>query len=121
MVTEVGRDCALNPGAWKDVGLKLMPDINATLDTVEVNSRGSVISCCSLLFNLWLQRDPHASWEHLIKALNNANLNYLATKIEGMLQPSADSTHKTETAKPQIPTGMHNAVLITIVLAIIAK
>ena len=121
MRNELGGACALNPGAWKSVGLELMPGSNAELNIIQVNSQGNVISCCSSLFDLWLQRNPHASWEHLIEALNIANLNDLATKIEGMLQPSADSTHKIETAKPQIPTGMHTDVLIKIVLAIIAK
>ena len=116
--------CAQNPVAWKDVGRELLPgsgsDVDAALNIIEVNSQGNVIRCCSSLFDQWLQRDPDASWELLIKALKIAHLNNLATEIEGMLQPSrsADSTHKTETAKPQIQTGMHNDVLLKTVLAI---
>ena len=106
--------CAQNPITWKQVGEELIPgsdsDVQAVLNGIQVNSQGNVTLCCSSLFDQWLQRDPDASWELLIKALNIALLNNLATEIEGMLQPSADSTHKTETAKPQIQTGMHNDV-----------
>ena len=114
--------CAQNPVAWKDVGRELLPgsgsDVDTALNIIEVNSQGNVIKCCSSLFDQWLERDPDASWEHLIEALNIALLDKLATKIEGMLQPSADSIHKIETAKPQLQTGMHNDVLLKTVLAI---
>ena len=122
MRNELVAACVQNPIAWKEVGEELIPgsdsDVQAVLNVIQVNSRGDVIVCCSSLFDQWLQRDPDASWELLIKALKIAHLNILATEIEGMLQPSADSTHKTETAKPQIQTGMHNDVLLKIVLPI---
>ena len=124
MVNKLVAACAKNAIAWKQVGEELIPgsdsDVDTALNVIEVNSCGDVIVCCSSLFDEWLKRDPHASWELLIKALKIAHLNNLATEIEGMLQPSrsADSTHKTETAKPQIQTGMHNDVLLKTVLAI---
>ena len=97
--------CDQDPQAWKNVGIELMPDSNAQLNTIAVNSRGNVITCCSSLFQLWLQRKPNATWRHLIEALNIAGINYLATEIEGMLEPSAVSTYKTETTQPQIQIG----------------
>ena len=120
VVNKLVSACAQNSIAWKQVGGELIPgddsDVQATLNGIQVNSHGDVTICCSSLFGAWFQRDPDATWELLIKALKFANLNDLAKEIEGMLLPStsADSTHKIETAKPQIQTGMHNDVLIKI-------
>ena len=88
-----------------------MPSSEEVLSTIAVNSCGNVIKCCSSLFRQWLQRDTNASWKALIEALKMTSLNDLAAEIEGMLEPSADSTHKTETTKPQIQTGMYNDCL----------
>ena len=82
-----------------------MPDSNARLNTIAANSRGNVFTCVSSLFQLWLQKTPDAKWRHLIEALNIAGIDYLATEIEGMLEPSAVSTDKSETTKPQIQIG----------------
>ena len=102
--------CEENPEAWKDVGRELMSDSDATLSTIAVNSRGNVITCCSSLFKQWLQRKSDASWEHLIEALKAVDLNDVATEIEGMLEPSTDLIHKTETSKPQMQTGSYDFV-----------
>ena len=98
--------CDQNPEAWKDVGRELMPNSEDVLSTIAVNSRGNVITCCSSLFRQWLQRKPNATWKHLIEALNIAGIDDLATEIEGILEPSAVLTDKTETTKPQIQIGM---------------
>jgi len=47
--------------------------------------------CCTKLFVLWLEKQPEASWNQLIKSLRQPglDLDHLATKIEQMLlQPS---------------------------------
>ena len=100
MRTKLCGACNQDPQAWKNVGIELMPDSNALLNAIAANSGGNVFTCCSSLFDQWLQRKPHAKWRHLIEALNMAGIDYLATEIEGMLEPSAVLTDKTETTKP---------------------
>ena len=97
--------CEENSQAWKDVGRELIPNSEDVLSTIAVNSHGNVITCCSSLFRQWLQRKSNATWKHLIEALNIAGIDDLATEIEGMLEPSAVSTDKTETTKRQIQIG----------------
>ena len=105
MRTKLCGACNQDPQAWKNVGIELMPDSDAQLNAISANSHGNVFTCVSSLFDLWLQRKPNATWGHLIEALNIAGIDYLATEIEGMLEPSAVSTAKTETTKPQIQIG----------------
>ena len=105
MRTKLCGACNQDPQAWENVGIELMPESSAHLNTIAANNRGNVLTCCSSLFQLWLQRKPDAKWRHLIEALNIAGIDYLATEIEGMLEPSAVSTDKTETTKPQIQIG----------------
>ena len=38
------------------------------------------------MFQLWLEKCPDATWEHLIQALREVGLIQLTTKIEYMLQ-----------------------------------
>ena len=40
--------------------------IVAELDIIAADSRGSVVTCCSRMFSLWLERQPEASWRQLI-------------------------------------------------------
>ena len=71
---------------WKDLGMELL-DVgsNDALDVIK-NSNSDVTECCSAMFKLWLDRDPKASWEKLIQALKEIQLNFLATQIESKLQ-----------------------------------
>ena len=98
--------CESNPQAWKDLGRELMPDSDAALSTIAVNAHGNVINCCSSLFNLWLQRQPEASWRQLIQALKDTGLDTLATQIEKKLQSSITLDWTTATTVSQIPKGM---------------
>ena len=72
-----------------------MPDAVTELSTVSAQHHGSVVDCCSSLFQLWLQKQPNASWRQLIEALNKISLNRLATEIERKLiqfvDPSSQS------------------------------
>ena len=77
--------CDVNPQAWKDLGTELMPDAVTELSTVSAQHHGSVVDCCSSLFQLWLQKQPNASWRQLIEALKKISLNRLATDIERKL------------------------------------
>ena len=68
-----------------------MSDAAAELSIISRDHRDSVVNCCSNMFQLWLQRQPDASWKQLIEALREINLNHLATQIKGMLMPSVDT------------------------------
>ena len=100
--------CAANPQAWKDLGRALMPNSDAALGTIAGNANGNIITCCSGLFQLWLDRQPKASWRQLITALEEAKLENLAAKIQEKLEPSVASTlgHTTTTTSSQMPSSM---------------
>ena len=104
--------CEANQEAWKDLGMNLMPDSEATLSKIVVNACGKVIRCCSSLFKLWLQQQPEASWGQLIDALHNAGLDNLAAEIGNKLKPSLEpslpsaSGHTTKATASHVPEGM---------------
>ena len=87
-----------NPEVWRDVGRELLKkllgeEVESELNTIAVDSHGSVIKCCSGMFSLWLERQPEASWRQLIDALINVKLVSLATNIENLLIPSKADPH----------------------------
>lgn len=85
--------------------MELISESEAALGTIAANCRSDVISCCSSLFTLWLQRKPDASWGQLIDALRNIKLHSLAAEIEKKLEPPTASTpgHTTEATASQEP------------------
>ena len=100
--------CATNPEAWKDLGRELIPKSDAALGRIAANAKGDVITCCSKLFELWLQRQPKASWRQLIEALEEVKLPTLAVEILEKLEPSvaSASVHTTMTTSSQMPSSM---------------
>ena len=71
---------------WHDLGIELLdPDVDE-LDTIEAGS-SDLNKCCTKMFQLWLKKQPTASWNQLIEALKQPgiNLGALASKIEQML------------------------------------
>ena len=79
-----------------------MPNAVAELSTISCDHR-EIVSCCSRMFQLWLQRQPNASWKQLIEALKEVDLNHLATQIEGMLMPSVDPAAASASVVPVMP------------------
>ena len=76
--------CAKNT-IWKDLGVELLGDgSNDALEVIKNNS-SDVMDRCSAMFQLWLDRQPTASWKKLIQALEKVQLNYLANQIESKL------------------------------------
>jgi len=55
------------------------------LDKIKTDYPNDVSECCKLMFQLWLRKCTTATWNQLMQALREVDLNYLATKIEGML------------------------------------
>ena len=67
---------------WKDLGLELLS--TGSNDALEVikNNKSDVMDRCSAMFQLWLDRQPTASWRQLIKALKRLHLSNIAHQIE---------------------------------------
>ena len=83
--------CAKSTEMWKDLGTELLGS-NNTLDVIN-NNNCDIRNCCSAMFQLWLDRQPTASWRKLIEALKQLQLNHLADQIESkftisVLEPS---------------------------------
>ena len=74
--------CAKSAQMWKDLGLELLS--TGSNDALEVikNNKSDVMDRCSAMFQLWLDRQPAASWRQLIKALKNLHLSNIAHQIE---------------------------------------
>ena len=74
---------------WKDLGIELLGvGGNDALNVIQSNNN-DVTNCCSAMFQLWLGRQPTASWRQLIEALKYLKLNYLAYQIESKLMTPA--------------------------------
>ena len=72
---------------WHDLGIELLdPDIEE-LEMIEAECSSDLNKCCHKMFQLWLKKQPTASWNQLIEALKQPgiNLGTLACKIEQML------------------------------------
>ena len=70
------------------MGVELLAeeDVQA-LDEIQNYYPRDVSMCCTKMFQLWLDRQPEASWRQLIQALRepNINLEELANTIEQKL------------------------------------
>ena len=72
---------------WYDLGLELLdPEDEKSLDTIEVNNKNDVHSCCRKMFRKWLDTCEDATWNKLIVVLRKIHLNDAASKIEILLQ-----------------------------------
>ena len=73
---------------WFEIGVVLFDaGDEAVLNTIKKNNPGDANKCASEMLQLWLDRNPEASWDQLIKVLREPNikLNSLAEKIKTML------------------------------------
>ena len=73
---------------WHDLGIELLDsDDVGELDTIEAEHPSDLNKCCTKMFNLWLKKQPTASWNQLIEALRQPGieLGTLASNIEQML------------------------------------
>ena len=68
---------------WYDLGIELLEveDLHA-LDEIHKNYPRDVGMCCTKMLQLWLERQPDASWEQLLQALKKVEMNELASTIE---------------------------------------
>ena len=73
---------------WHDLGIELLDSNDVgELDTIEAEHPSDLNKCCTKMFNLWLKKQPTASWNQLIEALRQPGieLGTLASNIEQML------------------------------------
>ena len=77
--------CARSAQMWKDLGVILLGSENNDALEVIKNDNSNVMGRCSAMFQLWLDRQPSASWRQLIQALKELHLNYIAHQIESKL------------------------------------
>ena len=77
-----GKVYAAGPEVWLKLGIELLEEKDVpALQTIKSN----VTECstrCSEMFKLWIERQPEASWRHLINAIRRINLGTLAFDIE---------------------------------------
>ena len=71
---------------WYNLGVELLDDYG-DVNTIEANHSKDLIICCTKMFQLWLQKQPAASWNQLIEALREPNigLDTVAASIEQRL------------------------------------
>ena len=71
---------------WYDLGIELLDDFNA-LDRIKADNPTDLNKCCTEMFLLWLRKQPTASWNQLIEALREPDVELfaLAAKIDQML------------------------------------
>ena len=77
---------------WYDLGLELLEqEDEEKLYKIKCNNPSNVDECCTEMFQLWLRKCTNATWNQLIQALKEVELNNLAAKIDGMLIPTDDT------------------------------
>ena len=78
---------------WYDLGLELLEQEDVvTLNQIKHNNPNNVGECCKEMLELWLSKCSTATWNQLIQALREVNLNYLASNIEGKLKDTTSAT-----------------------------
>ena len=85
---------------WHDVGIELLEQgSEKALQLITANKpgNGNVSACCAEMLQLWLSRQPNATWNQLICALRSPGiqLNDVAMEIEGRLLPSSEGDYLT--------------------------
>ena len=81
---------------WYDIGLELLEQKDEkAVNIIKKNNAGNIAECCTEMLELWLNKQPNATWNQLINALKapGIELNNAASKIEGMLLPSAEGSY----------------------------
>ena len=70
---------------WYDLGVELLEDENRKkLNNIRENYK-EVETCCSFMFQAWLDTSPSASWIKFTYALKTVGMSELASKIEAEL------------------------------------
>ena len=78
---------------WYDLGLELLEqEDEEKLNEIETNNPKDAGQCCKEMFRLWLRKCSTATWNQLVQALKEVDLNNLAAEIEGMLKDTVTAS-----------------------------
>ena len=69
---------------WYELGLELV-DSNKALKVIEADYR-NVNTCCRTMFEKWLEKTPNASWNQLVTALDNIEMNTAADAVRKLFK-----------------------------------
>ena len=73
---------------WYNLGIELLHSNDAgELDRIKAEHPSNLHICCTKMFELWLKKQPMASWNQLLEALRQPNikLGTLAMEIEHII------------------------------------
>ena len=56
------------------------------LEVIAADYPHNVKCCCKSMFGKWLSTQEKASWNHVIEAIQNVGLHYLASQLETKLK-----------------------------------
>ena len=73
---------------WYELGLELLETKHEReLETIEREHSSDRAECCRKMFSKWIEsQSDSASWDQLIQAVKNIELNNVANDIEQLLQ-----------------------------------
>ena len=69
---------------WYELGLQLLEECSGVkiLNEIEHDYPSNVNRCCIKMFEKWLNQQCNASWDQLLTALNDINMNKAAEQIK---------------------------------------
>ena len=91
VVKQLSAACAMRSTIWKQLGYQLSLN-QANLNIIEANYLHDIERCRSGMLNLWLEKQPDASWEILRKASVDVELEQLASIINQRLSSENSSS-----------------------------
>ena len=83
----------IEPGQWYTLGLELGLE-EEVLNSIEVDHSNKLVKCNRAMFRKWLESTPTASWDDLIKALEQIGEEETAEKVREefcLSQPSGSA------------------------------
>ena len=66
---------------WRNIGLELNIT-SAALDNINADHPDEVKAHCRAMLKAWLQKDPEASWEKLLRTVETTDKHYHNTSIK---------------------------------------
>ena len=111
IIKQLSAACAAKTTIWIQLGLELSLD-QTDLDIIQANNPQDVERCCLGMFNLWLNKQPNASWETLRKTLVYVELENLASLIRQPLSPHTFSDSTTDASNVDIGKKLFNILIL---------
>ncbi|XP_065902347.1 uncharacterized protein [Dysidea avara] len=77
---------------WYDIGIQLLDSDVGVLDVIKQNNPQDTEACCRDMLKEWLRRQPNASWDQLVLALGNVDMNVVADQVKTVLHQDSALT-----------------------------